>query len=425
MKDQNEYGYNSHDFERMLPEPNKSSLRSVFQRDRARILHSSVLRRLGGKTQVLQAGTGDFVRNRLTHSLEVAQVGREIARMLGANPDVVDAACLSHDLGHPPFGHNGESALAEVAKDIGGFEGNAQTLRIITRLEPKTVDNEGKSYGLNLSRATLDATVKYPWKKNQGPTTLDGKQSSKFGVYEDDMPVFAWIREGVPNNERCVEAQIMNISDDIAYSVHDVEDAIQRGSLKLEDLSEEKTENALLAAIRAWYNPVGLSDQELHEAWRRIRSLPLWMKEFSGLRKEIAQIKNLTSDIIGKFVIDIKDATRNAGYAGDLARYRGNLVVPSTALAEMCVIKGIAVLYVMEPRETEPEYIRERTIIYDLCDALIQNNGEGIEPQFQEDYRRANDDNEKLRVVVDQVACLTDYSANKMHAEVCGVYSSI
>src|SRR6476469_5832518 len=189
--------YAAADRERFVDEPPKrvaAPERTPFERDRARVVHAAASRRLAAKTQVVGPQTDDFVRNRLTHSLEVAQVARDLSRALGCHPDIAETAALAHDLGHPPFGHNGERVLAELSEACGGFEGNAQTLRLLTRLESKPFDADGSSVGLNLTRATLDACTKYPWLRVHADEPrgvhADGSPRvvRKFGVYDDDKP---------------------------------------------------------------------------------------------------------------------------------------------------------------------------------------------------------------------------------------------
>ncbi len=408
--------YTDHDVERWFAEPPKSKERTPFERDRARVVHSSGLRRLGAKTQVLGPGSDDFVRTRLTHSLEVAQVGREMGRALGCDPDLVDTACLTHDLGHPPFGHNGERALAEVAAPVGGFEGNAQTLRLLTRLEPKIFADDGTPRGLNLTRASLDASVKYPWSLGDGPARPDGAPTAKFGVYPDDAPVFAWLRQGAPRGRvRCMEAQVMDLADDISYSVHDVEDAVVGGRLDLRMLDDADERARVAEHVRAWYGDWHDPDA-LDAALVRLRDAGYLVTDFDGSRRALARLKDATSQLIGRFSGSAQDATREVYGPGPLTRYTARLVVPDETADEILALKGVAVTYVMAPREAEPLYGAQRQIIADLVEVLADRAPVALEPQFAADWRAAADDDERLRVVVDQVASLTDVSAMQLHA---------
>ena len=410
MVDVNEYG--AADYERWYPEHNHTTRRSDFARDRGRLLHSSALRRLAAKTQVLSPTAGlDFARNRLTHSLEVAQVGRELAASLGLDPDVVDTACLAHDLGHPPFGHNGERALSEWSLDIGGFEGNAQTLRLLTRIEPKVFGPDGKTYGLNLTRASLDASCKYPWPEQQGIPDPSGR--SKFGFYADDFPVFEWLRQGAPDRQKCIEAQVMDLSDDIAYSVHDFEDAIVSGYLDVPALSARADHEGLVDSMFEWIGGE-LDHDELIAAFDRLDNLDSWIESWNGSRIDLARLKNLTSQLIGRFAHEAVHATRAAYSSGSLIRFNANVVVPRETQAEIAVLKGIVAANVMKTNSRKPIYLEQRTILTELSDALLADPSQ-LDAGFSADWAEADSDAAHKRVIVDQVASLTDQSAMAWH----------
>ena len=411
--------YTPADRERWVAEPPKSRGRTAFERDRARVVHSSALRRLGAKTQVLGPGSDDFIRTRLTHSLEVAQVGRQLGAALGCDPDVVDTACLAHDIGHPPFGHNGERALAEMAEPAGGFEGNAQSLRILSRLEPKVIDASGRCVGLNLTRASLDAATKYPWLRGEGPPRSDGGTTRKYGVYSDDAEVFAWLRHGAPGEwRRCIEAQVMDLADDISYSVHDVEDAVVSGRVDLELLRSTSERERLVAQTRGWYDPP-VHDDELRQAVEVLSLLPFWVSGYDGSRGALAALKDMTSQLIGRFCAAAEAATREAWGGGRLTRYAADVVVPAATLAEISMLKGVAVMYVMAPRESAPSSVRQREVVAELVEVLVDRAPVDLEPPFAADWREAPDDAARFRVVVDQVASLTDLSAIAWHTRLC------
>ncbi|WP_178945943.1 deoxyguanosinetriphosphate triphosphohydrolase [Kocuria sp. TGY1127_2] len=417
----NQPGYSPRDADRWLPEHHKNLYRSQFERDRARVLHSSALRRLGFKTQVVSPSSDDFIRTRLTHSLEVAQVGREVGRMIGCDPDVVDAACLAHDLGHPPFGHNGEAALDVIAAQAGGFEGNAQTLRLLSRLEPKVIMPDGHSAGLNLTRACLDAACKYPWTKEDAPVT-NGRKSRKFGVYEDDLPVFEWFRDGAPPGQKCLEAQVMDLADDISYSVHDVEDAVFGGHVQLGWMDRPAERDRVMTWTQRWYMP-DTDPEELEAALVRLQHLDEWLPLMTGTRASMAALKALTSRLIGRFAGEAIAATRAEYGQGNLTRYDAQLRIPRDTLTEIAVMKGIATAYVMAVRDQGPLYENQREMLAVLVEALMDTDGLFLDPVFAADWRETDRQDEagRLRLVVDQVASLTDSSAVRLQDRITGL----
>jgi dGTPase len=394
--------YDAGDVERRVVEEGKSTRRSAFARDRARVLHSWSLRRLAAKTQVVVPWESDFPRTRLTHSLEVAQIGRELGQVLGCDPDLVETAGLAHDLGHPPFGHNGEQALDEVARLCGGFEGNAQTLRILTRLEAKVIASDDVSVGLNLTRATLDAATKYPW-----PRRDDRK---KFGVYPDDVDSFAWLRAGAPDEHRCLEAQVMDWADDIAYSVHDLEDAIHAGHLPLQSLLDVNDRKALIDLTQERYAPA-LEWNELEAALDRLIALPYWPRDYDESHQAMADLKETSSELIGRFCGAAERATVERYGRGPLGRYDADLIVPGATRAECAVLKAITAQYVMLRPGAPERYAQQREIVTELTHLVTMGAPATLQPIYASWYEQASDDAARLRVVVDQVAALTDTGA--------------
>lgn len=407
--DQLSPGYNQFDEERFVTELPKRHGRRAFARDKARVLHSAGLRRLAAKTQMMSAGADDFPRTRLTHTLEVAQIGRELGEALGCDPDLVETACLVHDLGHPPFGHNGEEALHKASLDIGGFEGNAQTFRLLTRLESKTI-RDGRSLGLNLTRATLDAATKYPWE-------FDGK-NPKFGYYQEDKEIFDWVRLEVKSQDKVFEAQVMDIADDIAYSVHDIEDAIYGkhfSPLALD--SEPEFKEVVKLAAKEYASEI--DESILSKALNSLINQSWWVKSFTATQVDMASLKNMTSHLIGKFTEEIEQATKSGNKENNLIRYNANLIVPLDTKAQIAVLKSVVNLFVMQRKGAAENYAKEQDLILSIVDGL-QNNPLKLDPQFKQQYDNAESSKEAKRAVIDQVASLTDSSARRLAQEFVG-----
>ncbi|HEU5393115.1 MAG TPA: deoxyguanosinetriphosphate triphosphohydrolase [Streptosporangiaceae bacterium] len=461
-----------------MAEPPKRAGRSDFERDRARVLHCAGLRRLSAKTQVVAPGSADFPRTRLTHSLECAQIGRELGQEIGCDPDLVDAACLAHDIGHSPFGHNGEAALNELAAPYGGFEGNAQSLRLLTRLEPKV-----PGAGLNLTRATLDATLKYPW-FSPGP-------GQKFGAYADDAEVFGWIRQGAPDRRACLEAQVMDWADDVAYSVHDMEDGFHAGLITFKTLKSQDERDELTRTTLA-YCPAGVTAAELTEVLDDLLALDIWPHSYDGGPAAAAALKNLTSELIGRFCVAAQQATLAAALEStspaahpstlhvhpspphahpatpharssassasppassasppasstqapthpnhispisplshtspighSFTRYAANLVVPRRQRLECALLKGITARYVMTREGVAAAQARERELLTELAHAVERGAPQTLDPLFRPAWDQAfrdGSDAARRRVIIDQVASLTDTSAIAWHHRLC------
>jgi dGTPase len=279
----------------------------------------------------------------------------------------------------------------------------------LTRIEAKTVDESGLSVGLNLTRASLDAATKYPW------SSLEN--SKKFGVYGDDQEIFNWMREGAPEQRSAMEAQIMDWSDDVAYSVHDLEDALVTGHIKLEGLRSDLP-NLYQVAKSEYLSD--LTEAEASGALDSLQALSCWPKEFDRSHRQLALLKDLTSQLIGRFALAAERETRAHYGDGELTRYSANLLVPRAQRVEVALLKAMPGYYIIRAEKSQDLYQSQRELLAELVDAVLERAPGSLESFFLQEWYRSTTDFERLRVVIDQVASLTDPGAYALHQELTG-----
>lgn len=395
--------YDADERERFEPDISREGdQRSPFERDRARIIHSAAFRRLQGKTQVFGFGGSDFFRTRLTHSLEVAQIGKGIALQTGfADPDLVEAICLAHDIGHPPFGHAGEEELQRLMKDSGGFEANAQNLRVLTQLEVKSSSFDG----LNLTRATLDGVLKHK------ECYSDPRPKPEKFSYDEDRELITSISQG--NMGRTFECCIMDWADDIAYSVHDLEDGIKAGMISLDTLEDpvfrrRVEKNSIVKSLQtfSW----AFIERKIGDALRKSEK-----REDEKTKK--AKRKSLIAGLIDYFVRETK-AKRVDGCSH--SRYQYSLDIPEKKASDCALLKAIVWEAIINDEKIATLERKACTIIRGLFHEFHDWKKVDTQFMFPYDFReRFSDDmtkKQKDRIACDYIAGMTDTYAMKVYS---------
>lgn len=399
--------------------------RDQFAIDRDRIQYSSAFHRLAGVTQIVRAGESDIFHTRQQHTYKVAQIGRRLAELcrhqhksicevVGLDVEAVEAACLAHDLGHPPFGHAGEQVLNELIEESGdpdGFEGNAQTFRIVTKLSVRFTEVGG----LNLTRAVLAACLKYPWHRD--PHHPD--RSKKWSAYKADAQAFDFARAHHSHHQQTTEAALMDWADDIAYSIHDLEDFHRCNTIPWRTIIDEQGEAVKAATVRRWHNPPAKVQILVDDAYARIFELigafpPDLLMPYDGTRSQRVSLREFTSTMIGRYI----KSTR-------LEEDGGGVAIPNDIQAEVRLLKEITKHYIISNPALLAQQRGQKKIITDIFKALCNESVKKVPGYLPTRLKYIWETNEGNlpRYAADCISSLTEREVTSLHARMFGTDS--
>jgi dGTPase len=453
MADPRDAGYTDIDLARQPGVDDPDDYRHPFARDYDRLVHTPAFRKLQGKTGVVAPGEGDFFRTRLTHTIEVAQLARRLGWKLGAHPDLVEAAAIMHDFGHAPFGHVGEQALSEAVDtatvewglepaDVGGYEGNAQTFRLVTR----RLAGSTAAPGLHLTRATLDAAVKYPWERGE-------VSDHKWCFFPTERDEAAWLRDPVPDDRRYAqsfEAQVMEWADDVSYAVHDLEDFFLAGSIPLALLTQSTSAREQVAGQiisrrrrRGKLSKAETDDPEIHTAdelagtLERIFTAPEGpfegfrhlSGEFDGSTESRHALRLMRKRLINRLMHSVTPRDPCA----PPRRHHNDLLIPTDARLVDDVLRDLLWVFVIEhPRMATYQHGQRRVVteLFELHAAAVQGPASDVaifprdlQPELLSLLTEADREGsrpEVLRLIADHVSQLTDDAAARLHRRLTG-----